>query len=756
MARGVLELRVNGVAHTVAVPSSRLLSDVLRWDLGLTGTRVGCGDGTCGSCTVLVDGQPRLACLMLAGQVAGSEVLTIEGVEGPDGEPHPLQRAFRDAHAVQCGYCTAGFVMAALPLLDGVRNLDDRSLRRALGAHVCRCTGYAPILDAIRAAAEETGLPSRAATPTRESARHVRGRGLFVEDLAAGAARLSVIRSPHAHARIVGIDTVEVTGASRVLAAYAAADLPAQWREPLPVISPHEGLTAPRTPCILAGREVSSVGEPVAVAIALDQDAADQAASRVRVDYEALPQVPTLAAATSGAALAHLDMEDNVFGRYGHESGDVEAALAAAPHRRTWRFAIDRTAGLPLECRAVVARFEPRERRLLVFTNTQVPHYIRAGLIDLTGLPDENVDVVAPDVGGSFGSKDSFYPEYALTALAAIRLERPVAWIEDRAEHLVATYHESGQAHEVTVGFDEEGRILAIDHRFDYDSGAYCQWGMLVPENTVGHVVGPYRVPNYRYAYRLLSTNTVPTSVYRSAGRQQGAFVMSRIIDHVAADLGLDRIQVHRLNLTPAGDPAAPDSGDYPRAFEILLERVGLEALPAARAAVERSGRRFGLGLACHLESSGRGPYEGAAVEVHEDGSVSVAVGVTSQGQGHETAFAHVVAGELGVDEEVVRVSGGDTRTFHHGLGTFGSRSAVMAGNAVLEAARSVADQLASLAAERLAVRAADLRLIRGTVRALDGRSIPIGDLATLASPVPFHGGPSFSRRARHARATSD
>ncbi|MGH7910626.1 MAG: molybdopterin cofactor-binding domain-containing protein, partial [Candidatus Dormibacteraceae bacterium] len=158
----------------------------------------------------------------------------------------------------------------------------------------------------------------------------------------------------------------------------------------------------------------------------------------------------------------------------------------------------------------------------------------------------------------------------------------------------------------------------------------------------------------------------------------------------------------------------------------------------------------------CHLESSGRGPYEGAAVEVHEDGSVSVAVGVTSQGQGHETAFAQVVAGELGVAEEVVRVSGGDTRTFHHGLGTFGSRSAVMGGNAVRQAARSVAAQLTTLAAERLAVPAADLRLVGGTVRSLDGRSIPIGDLATLASPVPFHGGPSFSRRARHARATSD
>jgi aerobic carbon-monoxide dehydrogenase large subunit len=576
-----------------------------------------------------------------------------------------------------------------------------------------------------------------------EDERLLRGQGRFTDDIGEGALECVFVRSPYAHARITLIDVSAARDAPGVVAVYTAADLPFGGSD-LPLLIPHPNLTHGRTQRCLASDVVRYAGEAVAFVIAENRYLAEDAAELVQVEYEQLPVVITPEAAERAEHLVHDDVPGNVAAELLQEAGHVDAALSKAPHRKKMRLRYERGAACALEGRAVWARWSKDERKLTVYDSTQSPTSIRGGLAVLFGLPESNVDVIAPDVGGGFGSKIMlFYPDEVLVPYAAMQLQRPVKWTEDRQEHFTATNQERGQVHEVEVGFDDQGRVVALSDDFIHDGGAYTPYGIILPIITAAQVPGPYRIPNYRVRFRDMYTNATPTSPYRGAGRPHACFVMERTLDAIAAELKLDRIEVRRRNLIEPdafpyevgvvwqdGNMVVYDSGNYPELLDRALTLLGPRP----------EGDGVGMGLAIYVEGTGVGPYEGAHVQVLVSGKVVAATGIPSQGQAHATVWAQVVADELGVDVADVEVTSGDTRQFPWGVGTFASRGAVTAGNAMYVAARKVADKARHIAAEHLEANPDDLELAEGRVRVKGSpdRGMPLAAVAVLANPVRY------------------
>ncbi len=611
--------------------------------------------------------------------------------------------------------------------------------------------------------------------PRLEDERLVRGQGGYTDDIGHGAAEAAFVRSEFAHARILEIDVSDALEVEGVLAIYTYDDLSGHVAEPLPLLIPHPGLIAPRTQLALASDEVCYVGQTIMMVLARDRYIAEDAVAAVRVSYEPLPAVVDLTAALEGDTAAHEDSSDNLAGRFAEEKGDVESALATAPHSFTWRLEVERSAGMPMEGRAVHAHYDPVDGHLLVFDSTQAPTSIRAGLVALLGIDGDAIDVVAPDIGGGFGTKImQFYPEEVLIPWAALRLKRSVKWTEDRREHFIGSNHERRQVHDVRVGCDRGGRLLAFDTKFVHDTGAYCPYGLIVPINTATHLPGPYKLRNYSYRFDAVYTNTVPTSPYRGAGRPQAAFVMERVLDRIAVALGLDRADVRRRNfLQPRefpydvgvtsqdGGPTIYDSGDYRRGFDLLLDTIDYAGFQALRTTEAEHGRQLGIGFACYVEGTGIGPYEGAVIKIHPDGRITAATGLSTQGQGHATILAQIAADVLGVRPEDVDVITGDTRRISYGVGTFASRAAVVAGNAVRAAAVEVRRQAQELAADLLEAAPEDIEL-RGGEAAVSGApssAIPLGQLATIANPLRYAFGEQAQRAvhlARRATHTGD
>jgi carbon-monoxide dehydrogenase large subunit len=576
-----------------------------------------------------------------------------------------------------------------------------------------------------------------------EDDRLLRGRGRFTDDIDDGALESYLVRSPFAHARIKSIDVSAARSLPGVVAVYVAADLPFGQTD-LPILIPHPNLTHGRTQRCLASQVVRYAGEAVAFVVAENRYIAEDAADLVEVDYEPLPVVITPEAGAAAEHLVHDDVPGNVAAEMIQEVGDIQSALARAPHYKRLRLRFERGAASPMEARAVWARWSESEHRLTVYDSTQSPTSIRGGLAVLFGLPESDVDVIAPDVGGGFGPKIMlFYPDELLVPFAAMQLGRPVKWTEDRQEHFTAVNHERGQVHEVEVGFDGDGRVLALSDDFIHDAGAYTPYGIILPIITAAQVPGPYRVPNYRVRFRDVYTNATPTSPYRGAGRPHACFVMERSLDAIAAELGLDRVEVRRRNLLQPdafpyevgvawqdGNRVIYDSGNYPALLERALEMLGPRP----------PGDHVGMGLSPYVEGTGVGPYEGAHVQVLVSGKVIAATGIPSQGQAHATVWAQIVADQLGVDVADVEVTSGDTRKFQWGVGTFASRGAVTAGNAMAVAAGMVAEKAKHIAANVLEANPADLELVDGRVRVKGSpeRGVPLAAVAVLANPMRY------------------
>ncbi len=587
-----------------------------------------------------------------------------------------------------------------------------------------------------------------------EDDRLLRGNGAYLDDLGHDALAAAFVRSPHAHARVLGIDVAGALDVSGVVAIYTYEDLPGRVGEPLPLLIPHPALTHGRTGYPLASDEVNYVGEPVVMVIARDRYLAEDAAELIMVDYEPLPAVVGVDAALAAEHLVHPDVPGNVAGHLVQSNGDAAAAIAAAPRTLELDLYIERSASTPLEGRGVLARWDTESRRLRIWTSTQTSTGVRAAVAAKLELALADVDVITPDVGGGFGVKIVHpWPEEVLVPWAARLLRQPVKFTEDRIEHFVASAHERGQRHQVRVGFDDDGRVLGLDVRFWHDNGAYIPYGLIVPIITSTQLLGPYKPGAYRVEFSSLYTNTVIVTPYRGAGRPQGVFVMERTMDAIAAALGLDRTVVRERNLIQPGEmpydqglifqdgrPLIYDSGDYPAALARLKALVGWDGFEAERAAAAAQGRRLGIGLACYVEGTGVGPYEGAHVVVETSGKVKVATGLTTQGQGHQTVFAQIVADELGVPIGDIEVVTGDTRAFGYAVGTFASRAAVMSGSAVALAASAARAKAIRVAAAALEASPDDLEITGGIVQIKGDpdSGIAIGTVAVLSNPLRY------------------
>jgi CO/xanthine dehydrogenase Mo-binding subunit len=597
----------------------------------------------------------------------------------------------------------------------------------------------------------------------REDARLIIGKGRYLDDIGSGALAAAFVRSPHAHARITDIDVEGALDVEGLVAIYTYEDLHGPMAEPLPVLIPHPQLTAPRTGYPLANGEVNHVGEPIVMVVATDRYIAEDACDRILVSYEELPVVVGVDAAREAAHAVHEEIPDNVAARHHQETGDVDAALSSSARTLSFTQYIERSACTPMEGKGVHARWDPADDALRVYTSTQASTSVRAAIAAKLELSLDKVEVIAPDVGGGFGVKIVHpWPEELMVPLAAIALGAEVKWTEDRREHFISAAHERQQKQEITVGYDDDGRITALDVHIWHDNGAYTPYGIIVPIVTATQLVGPYVIPVYRVIVESVYTNTVIVTPYRGAGRPQGCYAMERTMDRIADALDLDRAVVRERNLIQAdqfpydhhltfqdGRPVIYDSGDYPGLMDKLKTLVGWSEASRLREDAAGRGKLLGVGMAMYVEGTGPGPYEGGHVQVLGSGKVLVSTGLTSQGQGHETAFAQIVATELGVPIEDIEVTTGDTRRFGYAVGTFASRAAVMSGNAIALAARGVREKALRIAADVLEASPDDLEIDEGliSVRGVPGSSIALRTVAVLSNPLRY----AFDEAAKQA-----
>ena len=578
-----------------------------------------------------------------------------------------------------------------------------------------------------------------------EDERFLRGEGRYVADIVLPFMREAVLlRSPHAHARIVSIDAAQALAMPGVDSVVTAQDLPAGLT-PIPCRIPTHGDMAPYLQHVLAREKVRYVGEPIAVVVAECRALAEDAAERVTIEFEPLAVVANAASAVAPGAPA-LFSPGNVASRWGFDLGDVDQALATAAVTVSERFSIQRHTGMPLETRGLVASYDKARSLLEVFGPTKVPHTNRALLARMLHMRDADVRFIEPDVGGSFGVRGEFYPEDFLIPWLAMRCRRPVRWIEDRLEHFASINHSRECVFEVTAAATRDGVISAFDVVLVADLGAYVRThGDVVPSHASASFPGPYAVRNYRVAATAALSNKVPSGTMRAPGMFEANFAREQIVDMLADQLGLDRAEFRLRNLIRPEQmpwyvgtesvkrPTLFDSGDFPALLTDSLARFGWTApLEPDTAALKR-----GRGLCVIVEPSGFGPFESARIEIDAEGLATIITGASSQGQGHETTLAQVASDVLGLELDRFRVRHGDTGLIPYGGGSYASRTAVMAGNAVHRAAVIVRDKALKTAAQLLQAKVEDLSLSGGRVMATGApeRFVTLAQIARVLTP---------------------
>lgn len=592
-----------------------------------------------------------------------------------------------------------------------------------------------------------------------EDPRLLTGQALFVDDVEIpGMLHAAFLRSDYAHARLRSVDVSAARERPGVVAVYTAEDMGDDWQPGPPLVVPpptiEDVVFHTRTQVPLVKDKVRLLGEPLAVVIAESRYIAEDALDDIVVDLEPLDAVVDLEKALEpDAPLVHDDLESNLAAHLVQEKGDYAAARENADLVIERRIVVDRGAAAAMENRGIVAYWDEKSQHLTLWDTTQAPIPIRNGLAGMFGLSSHQVRVIAPFVGGGFGPKIMmFYPEEVLLTWATLKLGRPIKWIEDRRENFLATTQERGQIHDAEIALTDDGRVLGISHSFLHDTGAYDPYGLTVPLNTQSHAMGAYDVPNYHSDLKVVFTNKMIVTPVRGAGRPQGIYLIERLLDIAAKELSIDRVEIRKRNFIPPDafpyhheiiDQAFAelvfDSGNYAATFEKAAEMIGYEQfVEEEQPRLRAEGRYVGIGIAPFVETTGVGPYEGARVTVETDGKVSVATGVGTQGQGHFTSFAQIVADQLGVSPRDVRIVTGDTSEFHWGTGTFASRGAVVAANAIHAAAVNVRAKVLELAQKTLETPKEELELVAGQVRvaANPEEAVSLGKLAILANPL--------------------
>ncbi len=588
-------------------------------------------------------------------------------------------------------------------------------------------------------------------TRRKEDTRLLCGQGEFLGDVhRPDLKHVAILRSPVAHARIRDIDGSGALTLPGVIGVFTGAELAGEIGEfshHLPMIPTLRQITW----SVLATGKVRFVGEPVAAVVAESRYIAEDALELIEVDYEELPPVTGAEAGLeTGAPLLYEDWGDNVFLYMPGSHGDVETAFANADGVLRERFTHHRISGLPMEGHGALGEFDPASGRLEMYVSTQVPHTLRTVISDISSLSESKIRVVAPDMGGGFGNKAHFMREEVLVAVLAMRVRHPIVWLQDRTENLLAGLHSREQVHEVEVAYRHDGRILGLRADFVVDVGSPELYILGCAPAIVTTAVVPncYDLQDYAFELRCVATNKGPMGGYRGYGQPQGIFLMERVLDLVGEKLGVDPVTMRRLNTIPdeprpyvTATGAVLDTGSFNDQLTELLVAADYDGACRARDEARAADRLVGVGIAQMVEPTapnihglaGRfGGYEMAMLTVQPDGKVNVAVGTKSQGQGHETIYGAVAAEVLGISPDDVQVSDGDTAGLPYGIGTWGSRSAVMGGGAVIKAAREVRDKMAAIAAGLLDAPADQIEASGGFFR-LGEAAIPFGQIAAAA-----------------------
>ena len=582
-----------------------------------------------------------------------------------------------------------------------------------------------------------------AAVERLEDKRLLTGNGCYVDDVdRPGLLHSAILRSSIAHGHIVSIDVgaaLELEGVHGVITAADLDNIPL-----IPIRLAHFPEFQHFRQPVIASDKVRYVGEPVALVVAESRALAEDAFEVIDVDIEQLPAAADVEAANSAVGQGLLFPDGNLAIQYKVALGDPDGVFQNAPYTRTESFRTQRHSALPMETRGLIAEWDVALGHLTVTGAAKVPFYNRKILAQMLGLSVDTVDLIEVDVGGGFGVRGEFYPEDFLIPFAALRFGRPIKWIEDRCEHLMATNHSRDMVCELSIACASDGTFLGLRGLLNADMGAYIRTnGGVVPARAGQFLPGPYRIRDVDIEVRATLTNKTPVGTYRGPGRFEANFFRERLIDMVAADLDVDPAEIRRKNLitkaempwsagklVPYDEPAEFDTGNYPAAFTRCLAEIGWAEKQRLQGALV-DGRRHGIGIGCFVESGGAGPRENARLTLSGDGSLLIAVGSSSLGQGIETSHAQIAAEALGLTLDRVQVFHGSTNLIGEGFGTYHSRGLVMGGSAVLDAANKLREKLFEAAAIHLGLPNVELKVANGCIVVGDGvQRLPFAVLA--------------------------
>jgi aerobic carbon-monoxide dehydrogenase large subunit len=751
-----VSLKVNGKPHSADVEPWMLLADFLRNTLGLTGTKIGCETSQCGTCITLLNGKSVKSCTVLARQADGGEVVTIEGI-AQNGQLNLLQQAFQEKHAVQTGFSTPGMIMSITDLLQRNSNPDEAEIRSWLEGTLSRSTGYQNVVRAVRYAAglmrgevepesrAEDGFPHILGAPIkrREDPGFLRGEAKYVADLMLpNMLHMAILHSTHAHARIKSIDTSAAEAMPGVVRVFTGADtehimpMPCVW-VPAGVEShfpPHPSGTLPGAQTVLAKDLVRYIGDQVAVVVAETRQQAYAALPTIKVDYEPLPVVTNAEEALKeGAPQLHETVPNNRNTYLSH--GDKEAtaqAIANAEVVITQRIYNQRMIHNALEPRGSIGHYDADTGQYTLWTNTQIPHANRFLISQfILGIPYNKLRVIVPNIGGSYGSKGYVYSTEPLVLFVAKEVGRPVKWVDTRWGLARSTVQARDQIEDVTLAGTRDGKITALYCTGYSNLGAYpATNGPGAPLVLIGRsITGVYAIPHPFYEVDTVFTNTVPVGPIRGAGRAEAIFMIERMVDMYAREIGLDPAEVRRKNMVaPEQFPYdnglgwTYDSGNYEAALDKALAMIDYAHIATCKAEARQRGKRLGVGIGSYVAVAGVGPSarmgrEGligstwASVHfiVHPTGEVSITIGAQPHGQSHETTFAQIAAEALGIDLNQIKILHSDTEGVPYGQGSYGSRSFSVEGAVVYQAAQQIKEKACRVAAHILQVPVEDI-----------------------------------------------
>jgi xanthine dehydrogenase molybdenum-binding subunit len=750
----VLKITVNGVKHELAVSQSRTLAEVLRYDLGLTGTKIGCNEAECGICTVHVNGVPVDSCIYPAFKAQGASITTVEGLATVDESGvehlHPIQQAFIDHCAVQCGFCTAGLMLTAAALLKENPAPTDTDIKIALKDTYCRCTGYTSVINAIQSAGnvlrgesplspnhpsvdEPMHVISRS-MPFPDIVDRVTGRAKYTDDYVfPGMLYARTLRSRYPHARILRIDTSKAKALAGVRAVLTAEDVPGE--------NVH-GLVHLDWP-VLCGDKVRYMGDAVAIVAADTQAIANAALDLIEVEYEPLPVVadPVYARSPEAPHVHEGRQEGNLLKHIKVRHGDIEKGFDEADVivERTYRTPTTEHAFLEPECAiGVPAGYDDKHQKLTIYVGSQIPYQDRNQIARAMGLNDEAVRVVGCLIGGGFGGKEDIAGQIHVAMLAEAT-GRPVKMLYSRQESLLFHPKRHATIIRIKTGAKQDGTLTAVEAELYGDGGAYASLSDKVMTRATTHATGPYHVPNAKIDCYAMYTNNPPSGAFRGFGVTQSAFAVEQNMDLVAEALGIDPLEFRLKNAQKVGVTTATG--------QLLRESVGLiETIEKCDAAMRANGHfkrswregdtAWGWGVACAYKNTGLGggapDKSDAEVEAFEDGTVEVRSSSADMGQGLVAVLAQCAAEELGLPYERVRVLLSDTDRTPNGGPTTASRQTYMSGNAVRLASANLRAALTSVIAEEFDYPPDRLRFEEGLVH-INGTSIRFGEAVRLA-----------------------